>query len=492
MLAAGARVCYKECGIAHPVFRSQNHQATIARRQAGETNLKSNPRAESIRIALASLALAFGAHAATLQAQAQKQAPHASEPNALDMTVVKPETAGFSSERLERLHALMQEAVDKKYQAGIVTILARHGKVVDYRTYGERDLASHAPMTKDTIFRDYSMTKPVTAVAMMILYEEGKWLPSDPISKYIPEFEHLKVYKGSDHVGNPILVDPDHAPTMHELMTHTAGFTYGFFGNSPVDILYRDQKVLQSANLHEMIEKLAKIPLAYQPGTEWRYSASMDIQGYIVEKLSGQSLPDFMRDHIYQPLGMKDAGFFVPEDKRNRFMTLYRTGPNGELVADANAGPNPRDYDHQPTQPSGGGGMVSTAEDYYRFASMLARSGELDGARVLAPATVKLMSSNHLPPSLLTGEFGIGAQTMRPGFGYGYNCAVVYDPPTADLPEGKGTFFWDGAAGTWFWIDPTNDIVFIGMIQRMGGNGGMNLQYLSRSVIYGALVDPAK
>ena len=411
---------------------------------------------------------------------------------AVDMTVVKPESVGFSSERLERLHALMQEAVDKKYQAGIVTILARHGKVVDYRAYGERDMASHTPMTKDTIFRDYSMTKPVTAVAMMLLYEDGKWLPSDPISKYIPEFANLKVYKGADGSGTPILTDPDHAPTMRELMTHTAGFTYGFFGDTAVDAMYQKERVLQSANLHEMIEKLAKIPLVYQPGTRWRYSVSMDIQGYIVEKLSGKSLPDFMREHIYEPLGMKDAGFLVPEDKRSRFMTLYRSGPNGDLVADANAGPNPRDYDHLPVMPSGGGGMVSTAEDYYRFASMLAHGGDLDGVRVLAPASVKLMSSNHLPPSLLTGEWGIGAQQMRPGFGYGYNCAVVFDPPEANLPEGKGTFFWDGAAGTWFWIDPTNDIVFIGMIQRMGGNGGMNLQYLSRSVVYGALVDPGK
>jgi CubicO group peptidase (beta-lactamase class C family) len=450
-----------------------------------------------IRIALAGMTLAFGIHESIpllhAQEQAAKPKPASKQkPANIDLTVVKPETVGFSSERLERLHALMQEAVDKKYQAGMVTILARHGKVVDYRAYGERDMASHAPMTKDTIFRDYSMTKPVTAVAMMILYEEGKWLPSDPISKFVPEFKDLKVMKGLNGDGKMILADPDHAPTMRELMTHTAGFTYGFFGDTPVDVMYREQKVLQSANLHEMVEKLSKIPLVYQPGTQWRYSVSMDIQGYIVEQLSGQSLPDFMRQHIYEPLGMRDAGFFVPEDKRSRFMTLYRTGTNNELVADANAGPNPRDYDHLPTLPSGGGGMVSTAEDYYRFASMLAQSGELNGARVLAPSSVKLMSSNHLPPSLLTGEFGIGAQTMRPGFGYGYNCAVVFDPPMANLPEGKGTFFWDGAAGTWFWIDPTNDIVFVGMIQRMGGNGGMNLQYLSRSVIYGALVDPAK
>jgi CubicO group peptidase (beta-lactamase class C family) len=231
-------------------------------------------KTKTVRIVLAAVALTV---AITLQAQEQAAKPKPASPASIDLTVVKPETVGFSSERLEHLHALMQEAVDKKYQAGIVTILARHGKVVDYRAYGERDIATHTPMTKDTIFRDYSMTKPVTAVAMMTLYEEGKWLPSDPISKYIPEFAHLKVYKGADGSGTPILVDPDHAPTMRELMTHTAGFTYGFFGDTAVDTMYREQKVLQSANLHEMIEKLAKIPLVYQPGTQWRYSLSMDI-----------------------------------------------------------------------------------------------------------------------------------------------------------------------------------------------------------------------
>jgi len=288
--------------------------------------------------------------------------------HSLDLTIVKPETVGFSSERLENLHALMQRTVDQKQIAGIVTILARHGKVVEYRTYGQRDMASGAPMTKDVIFRDFSMTKPVTGVAMMILYEQGKWLPSDPIAKFIPEFAHLKVYKGTGADGKMILVDPDHAPTMRELMTHTAGFTYGFFGDTPVDKMYREENLLASKNLQEFVEKLSRIPLLYQPGKGWTYSMSMDIEGYIVEKLSGQSLPDFMRDRIYQPLGMRDAGFFVPAEKRNRFTTLYRTGPNGELIADASASRRSGDYDVQPPMPSGGGGMVSTAEDYYRFA----------------------------------------------------------------------------------------------------------------------------
>jgi CubicO group peptidase (beta-lactamase class C family) len=444
--------------------------------------------AHGIKSALLPLlgALSLAVPALTLAAQSESKSITAA-------ALASPESVGFSSERLENLHALMQRAVDDKKIAGIVTILARHGKIVDYRSYGERDMAAHAPMTKDVIFRDYSMTKPVTGVAMMILYEQGKWQPSDPIAKYVPEFAHLKVFNGLDADGKPILVDPDHAPTMRELMSHTAGFTYGFFGNTPVDKMYRDAHVFDSKNLDEFVNKVAKLPLLYQPGKGWTYSISMDIEGYIVEKLSGQTLPDFDRDHIFKPLSMKDAGFYVPADKRGRFSAVYTTGPNGELEPAA-ASPSGRatDYSAEPILPSGGGGMVSTAMDYYRFAQMMANAGELDGKRILAPASVKLMTSNHVPNELLTGKFGIGQMVMRPGFGYGYNCAVVFDPPEANLPEGKGTFFWDGAAGTWFWVDPTNDVVFIGMIQRMLGPASPNLEFESRSVVYGALVDPKK
>lgn len=410
-------------------------------------------------------------------------------PATIDMTVMKPETVGFSAERLERLHALMQDVVDQKQLPGAVTLLARHGKVVDYRTYGMRDAASGSPMTSDTIFRAFSMTKPVTGVAMMLLYEQGKWLPSDPIAKHIPEFAHLKVCKGLDSAGNMILEDPIHPPTMQELMTHTAGFVYGFFGNTPVDKEYQKSGVMQSKSLREFIEKLAKIPLAYQPGTKWVYSSSMDIQGYVIEKLSGQTLPDFVQEHIFKPLGMKDSGFFVPPNKRGRFVTIYRSNEKGEVVPAPGFG---GDYAAQPTMPSGGGGLVTTAEDYFRFAEMLADLGELNGVRILSPASVQLMSSNHLAPNLLTGEFGIGAQVMRPGLGYGYDCAVEYDPLEANLPEGRGTFFWDGAAGTWFWIDPTNDIVFIGMVQRVLGPDSPQVEYQSRQVVYQALVNPKK
>jgi CubicO group peptidase (beta-lactamase class C family) len=407
------------------------------------------------------------------------------------LPIATPESVGFSPERLDNLHKLIQDEIDHHRLAGAITLLARHGKIVDYRTYGMRDLAASTPMTNDTIFRDYSMTKPVTGVAMMILYEQGKWLPTDPISKYIPEFAHLKVFNGVDAEGKMILVDPDHPPTMRELMSHSAGFSYGN-GHTVVDAMYKELDPQHAANLQEMIDKLAKIPLNYQPGKGWTYSLSMDIQGYIVEKLSGQSLPDFMRDHIFTPIGMKDAGFFVPPYNRPRFATNYRDNPQGELVPTASTPGPPADYATQPTLASGGGGLVSTVEDYYRFAQMLGNGGQLNGTRVLSPATVRLMTSNHLPKEILTGQFGIGQHIMRPGFGYGFNCAVVFDPPEANMSDGKGTFFWDGAAGTWFWVDPTNDLVLVGMIQRMTSPDNHSLVYRSHATVYSALIDPSK
>jgi CubicO group peptidase (beta-lactamase class C family) len=401
-----------------------------------------------------------------------------------------PQSAGFSRERLEFLHTIIQQEIDRQELAGAVTILARHGKIIDYRTYGKRDVATGAPMMKDTIFRDYSMTKPVTGVAMMILYEKGKWLPQDPIAKYIPELAHRQVQGGVDSEGKMILVEPEHAPTLNELMSHSAGFSYGS-GTTAVDALYQKEKVMQSATLQEMIDKLSRIPLEYQPGKSWKYSLSMDIEGYLVEKLSGESLPQFMREHIFTPLGMKDAGFYVPGEKRARFATSYTADAQGHLTA---AGGSDVDggYTTEPTMPSGGGGMVSTAEDYYRFAQMLANGGELDGHRILSPSTVHLMTTNKLPDSLLTGQLGIGAHVMRPGFGYGFNCAVIFDPGLAALPDGKGTFFWDGAAGTWFWVDPANDVVFVGMIQRRQSPDNHSLLYRSHAAVYAALVDPSR
>jgi CubicO group peptidase (beta-lactamase class C family) len=403
-----------------------------------------------------------------------------------------PESLGFSSERLGRLHDAMQRPVDDKSLAGVVTLLLRHGKLVEQRSYGVKDMASGAPMTNDTIFRIYSMTKPVTGVAMMILYEEGKWHPTDPISKFVPEFGDLRVFKGVDANGATTTEAPVHPPTMAELLTHTAGFTYGLFGSTPIDKAYLAKNCFASANLHAMMQCFAGIPLLYQPGSKWVYSVSMDIQGYIIEKLSGKPLNQFLEERIFKPLRMTDTGFFVPKEKRNRFATLYSGGPDGKLAVTGEASGPKADFVSEPGAPSGGGGLVSTASDYARFAQMLLNHGELDGARILSPASVDLMTSNHLAPRLLTGEFSIGKEVMRPGHGWGYDLAVYHDPAAADEIVGKGTFYWEGAADTWFWIDPVNDLVFIGMTQRMFGNGQPPMSHFSRPTVYGALIDPRK
>jgi CubicO group peptidase (beta-lactamase class C family) len=401
-----------------------------------------------------------------------------------------PESLGFSSERLVRLHEAMQRPVTDKELAGVVTLLMRHGKLVEERSYGVKDLASGAPMTNDTIFRIYSMTKPVTGVAMMILYEEGKWHPADPISKFVPEFSDVRVFKQMDANGTMVTEAPAHPPTIAELLTHTAGLTYGLFGSTPVDRLYLSKSCFGVSNLHEMAKCFAGLPLLYQPGTKWVYSVSQDIQGYIIEKLSGKPLPEFMEERIFKPLRMTDTAFFVPKEKRARFASLYSGGPDGKLVLTGEASGPKADYVSLPGAPSGGGGLASTAKDYARFAQMLLNHGELDGARILSPATVDLMTANHLSPKLLTGEFSIGKAVMRTGHGWGYDLAVFNDPPAADEVVGKGTFYWEGAAATWFWVDPSNDLVFVGMTQRMYGNGQPPMNHFSRPPVYGALIHP--
>ena len=403
-----------------------------------------------------------------------------------ELPTVAPTTVGFSSERLDLLNAAMRRVVDGGALPGIVTLVARHGKIVSSDVYGYQDLAKKVPMRPDTIFRIYSMTKPITGVAMMKLYEQGKWHPDDPLSRYIPELANVQVYAGVDAAGQPMFEKPAHAPTVGELMTHTAGLTYGFFGSTPVDKMYVSENPLAAPTLQGLVDKLGKLPLLYQPGTQWVYSLSVDVQGYLVEKLSGKSLPDFMRTEIFEPLGMRDTAFAVPAAKLDRLATVYRSDPKGTLAAvphDPNVGT-------VPGLASGGGGLYSTARDYLRFAQMLANGGVLDGARILAPSTVSLMRANHLPDSLRDKGFGIGIQRIRPGFGFGYDVAVFDDPHKAGSTTGPGTFLWDGLAGTWFWVDPANDIVFVGMIQRIGSAGMPNLQNLSRALVLQALVEP--
>jgi len=400
----------------------------------------------------------------------------------------KPEAVGFSAQRLQKLEAAMQVAVDRKILPGTVIAVARHGKVVDCKAYGQQDIEKNKPLRVDSIFRIFSMTKPIIGAAMMILYEEGKWQPWDPVEKYIPELAKLKVFAGLDSGGNMILEDAKHPPTIGELMAHTAGFTYGFFGDTPVDKLYKQANPLAgSATLKEFAEKLGKLPLLYQPGEQWVYSVSTDVQALLVERLSGKPLPEFLRDRIFEPLGMKDTAYYVPEQKLSRLVTYYTADASGSMKPE----PTEPEVTKEPTLTPGGHGLFSTAADYVRFCQMLLNGGELNGVRILAPSTVQFMRANHLPDRLLTGQFHIGATYMLPGQGFGYDGAVDFDPVKVGYTVGKDTFFWFGLAGTWFWIDPTNDVVFVGLTQRLifvPGVYGVN--QVARALTYQALVRP--
>ena len=402
----------------------------------------------------------------------------------------KPESVGFSSDALKDLDTAMQGIVDSRHLAGVVTLVARHGKVVQHKAYGVQDVATQTPMQLDTIVRVYSMTKPIAGAAMMMLYEEGKWQPGDPIAKHIPEFANLKVLSGMDANGQPILVAPNHAPTMGELMSHNAGFTYGLFGNSPVDKMYQADNPLDAPSLQAFIDKVAKLPLLYQPGEKWVYSVSVDIQGYLVQKLSGKSFPDFLRDRLFMPLGMKDTGFMVPASKLSRVSTIYAWDQASKALKGS---PHDPGISKMPGLPSGGGGLYSTAADYFRFAQMMLNGGELDGTRYLKSSTVAMMRTNVLNEQTLNSKSGIGPVHLSPELGFGYDFAVMRDPAALESPYGKGTYWWWGIAGTWFFNDPANDLLFIGMIQRRGGApGAVNHEDAARAVVYKALVDPAK
>lgn len=408
-------------------------------------------------------------------------APAADSP----LPTAKPDSVGISGERLALLPQGMKSLVDQGRLAGVVTMVARHGKVVEFDAAGKRDVAANLPMQKDSIFRIYSMTKPITGVAMMMLFEEGKWQLDDPVAKFVPEFANLKVY-GTDAAGNMVLNDQTHPVTMRELMSHTGGFTYGFFSNTPVDKLQREADILNvDITLEQMIKRIAKLPLNTQPGSEWHYSISVDIQGYIVEKLSGMPFAEFLDKRIFKPLNMVDTGFHVPAAKLNRFAEFYDYGADGRLQV--YKGALNHDFSAKPALSSGGGGLVSTATDYMRFCQMLLNGGKLDGVRLLGPRTVQLMRTNVLAPTM---------PIYVPGAGFGLDFAVYTDPAAAGGYYGKGTYWWGGAAGTWFWIDPVEDLIVIGMIQQVAGTGAAavmgvpDMRGLSHAYVYQAVVEP--
>jgi CubicO group peptidase (beta-lactamase class C family) len=394
-----------------------------------------------------------------------------------DLAPAKAESVGMSTERLGRIDAAMKRLVDDKQVAGLVTLVERHGKVVHYNAVGQLDVRKADPVQKDSIFRIYSMSKPVTGVAMMMLYEEGKWQLNDPVSRYIPEFARMKVYVGKNDDGTPKLEDARRSMTMRELMTHTAGLGYVLSAANPVDKMIIDGNVLNAnAPLQSMIDGLAKIPLLAQPGTRWSYSIAVDVQGYLIEKFSGMTFGDFARKRIFEPLGMKDTGFYVPKDKMARFAQVH-TGAGASLAID----PNRPDPTVVPQGASGGGGLYSTAMDYARFCEMLLQGGQLNGVRLISPRTVEMMRTNHVNPDPL--------KTMPQGTGWGMDFQVVMDAASAGEPVPTGTFSWWGIAGTWFWIDPVNDLAFVGMVQHQNLGTTRAIHALSRSLVYGSLLN---
>ncbi|WP_309645076.1 serine hydrolase domain-containing protein [Phenylobacterium sp.] len=388
---------------------------------------------------------------------------------ARDLSPAPPAEVGLSPAGLAAIDAYLQGLIDQGVVAGFVTLTARHGKVAQVSSLGVKDLATGEPMAADTMFRIFSMTKPVTAVAMMILHDQGLWSPDDPIAKHLPAFAGAKVFGGMGADGEIILQEPDHPPTLRELLTHTAGLTYGREPMEGLETLYQAADIWRSADLAEMAAKLGDLPLAYQPGTKWIYSLSMDVQGAVIEALSGQRLPDFMREKIFEPLGMVDTAFHTPPGKKPRLATLYRSSVSRGLVPLA-GNPLLPDHERPPALASGGGGLVSTALDYARFAQMLLDGGQFGGRQIVSAQGVKQMMTNQLSDEMLAQGWGVGKQQIRPGFGYGYNGVVFTDPEAAGIPVGQGTYHWDGAAGTWFWVDPENDLIFVGMVQLLSEN----------------------
>lgn len=380
------------------------------------------------------------------------------------LTSSSPEAVGMSTERLARITKLSQEYVDSSRVAGIVTMVTRKGKIVYFESFGKRGMDDPEVLKKDDLFRIFSMTKPITAVALMQLYEQGKFHLKDPVTKFIPELTNLKVLND-----NGVLVPVKNQMTIQQLLTHTAGFSYGFNPNDMVDKQYGEADLWNSKDLVDFVERISTLPLKYEPGTKWHYSIAVDLQGLIIERLSGQSLNEYFSEHIFKPLGMNDTYFQVPENKRSRFLPNHQFDPGTkrpktitEITSSAYS-----DYFNVSLY-SGGGGLVSTAMDYMLFSECIRNGGELNGHRILSPKTVRYMIKNHLEASLNHNGDDPANNDRGPGFGFGLGFALNLDTPASGVIGSEGEFNWGGAAGTVFWIDPVEEMTVVAMIQLMG------------------------
>lgn len=410
------------------------------------------------------------------------------------MQVTDPESAGCSSDRLARIRPAMQAWVDRGLYAGMSTLVARRGGIVHAEHVGCADVAAATPMTADTLFRVYSMTKPIAATVLMTLYEEGRFQLTDPVSKHLPAFASLRVLEGQHR-----LVEPKRPPTVRDLLTHTAGFTYHFSPGTPVAALYGESiAIMNQLPLAEAMTELAQLPLAVHPGSSWHYGVNIDVAAYLAQVLADQPFDDLLRERVLAPLGMEHTFFCVPAAERARVATTYGVADLAKSdyrLEDILEGYTGLDQltpiDVQPSSPMdvegfarGGHGLIMTIGDYARFAQMLCNGGELDGNRILGPKTAALMHSNHLPAQLL--PFGVSEDLTFPGYGFGLASRVLMDPAAAQLPGSVGEFGWGGAANTYFWVDPAEQLVGVFMAQKMTPPDAPQLDF--RVMTYAALV----
>jgi len=406
------------------------------------------------------------------------------------MELVTPESVGLSSERLGRVgEHLRKRYIEPGKIAGTLTLVARRGRVCYLHAEGLRDRERGLPIAEDTIFRIYSMTKPITSVGLMMLYERGLFSLTDPVERYIPSWKNLRVCTGGAYP--EFETEPcRRRMTVRDLFAHTSGLTYGFMRLTEVDRAYRRLRINLARpgyTLARMAEELAGVPLDFQPGTAWNYSVSTDVLGHLIERIGGRPLDEYFERHIFGPLGMTDTAFSIAADKEERFAVCYRRDADKRLVIED----DPRDSDfRERSYFSGGGGLISTIGDYYRFCAMLRNGGELDGARILGPRTLSFMTRNHLPggADLTRVARGGFSETAYDGIGFGLGFAVRQDSAAGTGPGSAGEYYWGGLASTLFWVDPAEDLVAIFMTQFVPSDT-FDFRGQLKSIVYSAIVD---
>lgn len=450
--------------------------------------------------------LSFAASALVLAAcghQAQPEIEPSDQPS-VEATVAEPvvetnfpnltesNAEAFTDEGLSALEAKVRQFVSDGDAAGVTALLVKDGAVVQYVEEGIMRAETGEPIKADTIHRIYSMTKPVVGVAMMMLYEQGAFELDDPVSKFIPELEGLKVLDGPDEEGNTILSDVDREATMRDLMAHMAGYGYGFDPTESIAPYYNEAKILLSPNMDTFIERLSQQPLMLQPGEKWTYSVAVDIQGAIIERISGKTLGTFLAENLFDPMEMDDTGFTVPHSKLDRlsdpfFIDSENDGQLSVYPADT-LGPIHVNFTEDfEIFESGGLGLTSTLTDYAKFCQMLANDGVLNGKRYLEKETIELMRVNALPEGHTLVTPGIGEDDGGIGLGFGFNFGVVHDSELSPTPYGEDTYFWGGALATWFWIDPEHDLFYVGMVQVMPIGDVRDFRAETADEVYAAL-----